>query len=203
MPLVGDGCLVSAKDSLMNGAVESILRDQAAFATACRKSVSAGPGFAVLITAAVWLGSALFKLVDFNAFSAAVRAHGVIPDEWLQWRLLVPILEAALGWGIICYAGSPRHRRTGNLVLAVAISALILFSCYLLFIPTSVLNSVGCGCHGPSAQRVLTLLPWGVRYSLIGFNLIVGSLHVWTIRRAAASDELAGNVRLKAKQANS
>ena len=142
------------------------------------------PAVGALLCAAFALlfgSAALHKLLDRERLAHVVRAYDLVPPALARLSLLVPLLELAIGVGLLL---QPMRRRA-------AVAGALLLLAYAAALAVNVRRGrfdLSCGCGWGTQQR--TIARWMVWRNLLLAAALTGLWWPWRERALSAADIL-------------
>jgi uncharacterized membrane protein len=132
--------------------------------------------FALLFVSAAW-----HKLRALPRFAEVLRAYRVLPAPAVQFAVLVPLLELAVGVALLVPAA-----RSGAAAAGAALLALYAGSIALNLARGR--RDLACGCGGPDEARPIA--SWMVVRNLLLAALLIATRVPWQSRTLLATDLL-------------
>jgi len=129
--------------------------------------------------ALLFVSAALHKLLNPGIFAETFRAYAVLPTALARLAPLVPLLELAVGVGLLASAA-----RTGAAAAGAAL--LLAYAGAIALNLARGRRDLACGCGGPNDQRPIAA--WMVWRNVLLATLLAVLLLPWRPRPLAAAD---------------
>jgi len=142
------------------------------------------PAIGTLLVAAfalLFASAAIHKLFDRERFGEVVRAYALVPTALARLAWLVPLVELAVGAGLLVSVTRP----------AAALAGVLLLLAYGAAIAVNLQRGrrdLDCGCGGPNDRRPIA--PWMIWRNLALAALLSVLSLPWAARAFAAADVL-------------
>jgi hypothetical protein len=161
--------------------------------------------------ALLFLSAALHKLSAPGTFAEVLRAYRLLPEGFTRLAVVVPLLELALGVGLLSGATRATAASGGTLLLTVYAAAIAINL-------GRGRRELSCGCGGPNDRRpiaawmvwrnlalaallALVRLPWSARPTGVADALTIGAGTAVAALLYMSLDTLLGRIAVLAEPA--
>lgn len=103
----------------------------------------------IVAIALVWLFVGTLKLIDPEETRRAIIGHGVLGPSASWVATTLPFYEILVGFGVaFAYPLGGSIPVLGRIAVAVSLITLVVFTAYVMLVPSQQLAVFGCGCLG-------------------------------------------------------